>query len=331
MKNAQTLTLVVPPGSGGVLDYAEQLAQGLQTAGHRAEVFAWSRENPGAIDACLAVSDCIYLQYSGYGFAKRGAPLWMLHYLKSRRSAIKKLGVFFHELYASGPPWGSAFWLSPLQRHVAAGLAGMSDFWLSNRQQSGRWLSIHAGAVPNAVLPVFSNVGEAAGYAPGRSKVAIVFGGAARRRHAYLAGGERLFKWAKRNGLDLYDIGPSLADAELEQRLDAAGVVRQGRLDVESVAAFFSKAMFGIMAGSAEYVEKSGVFAAYCSYGIAPILVSPQGAADHAAGSGARFFGAPIFDEPGLPDDHLAVGEAAWKWYQGHSLDRHLSELNGLL
>jgi len=52
-----------------------------------------------------------------------------------RTASINRLLVtMFHEVYATGPPWASSFWLSPLQRNLAARLAQMSDHCLTSRQ-----------------------------------------------------------------------------------------------------------------------------------------------------------------------------------------------------
>lgn len=321
------IALVIPAGAGGVRDYAEVLAGALIDAGNAARVFDWCKEDASSIDELFTESDCIYLQYSGYGYARRGAPLWMLRHLEKRRSSIKSFGVFFHELYAFGPPWGSAFWLSPAQRYIAKRIARLSDFWLTNREESRQWLSGSKVPVPNKALPVISNVGELRAYNSDRKKIAVVFGSGARRRNTYLSAGDALFSWAHRHGLALHDIGPAMSDTKMDTLLARHGVVRHGRLDKNEVAKLFSEAMYGLLACSLEYVEKSGIFAAYCAHGIAPLLITPRSSACDRLIPMCEHLEASAFANRHLPDC-TSVGKAAWEWYQGHSLSAHLHELS---
>lgn len=326
---SKVITFVVPAGSGGVRDYADIMASQMRMAGYDARVFAWSKRQAQDIDAHILASDCLYLQYSGYGYAKRGAPLWMLRYLQARRPEIKRFGVFFHELYATGPVWGSAFWLSPWQRHIAAALVALADFWVTNRHHASCWLSRYSRAVPAATLPVCSNVGESQGYAAHRHKIAVVFGSAARRRNTYMATGDPLFEWAARNQVELHDIGPSMeaTDTEMTAILARHEVICHGRLAEQQIHELFSKAMFGILACSIQYVEKSGVFAAYCAHGMAPILISPDYFFNDAVCAGSEYLSSDAFNHDLNQSDIDAVARAAWGWYQNHSITAHVHKL----
>jgi hypothetical protein len=72
--------------------------------------------------------DHILLHYVNYGYQKRGVPFGLLSILRGmRRRHRGTLLTVFHELYASGPPWGSAFWLQPLQVHLTKSVAHLSD------------------------------------------------------------------------------------------------------------------------------------------------------------------------------------------------------------
>lgn len=326
----ENITIVTPAGNGGVRDYACVLKRGLTDRGHRVEIFGWSRDNLQGLDEYIERSDCIYVQYSGYGFAGRGAPLWMVSYLSKRRSEIRRLGVFFHELYAFGPAWRSEFWLSPLQRHAAARLARLSDFWLTNRELSSRWLAQNAAGTPNATLPVFSNVGELAVHSPLRSRKVVIFGSSPRRHKAYVEAGLPLFEWAERHGLELHDVGEPVGDAALAARLNRHGVKRHGRIEVEQVHELLSDAMFGIAACPVEYVAKSGVFAAYCAHGIAPVLISQTRAPCDGLEVDVHYLRPSIFDSAELIDPS-ACGRAALRWYSEHAIDQHLALTTGFL
>src|SRR6266513_2083086 len=84
-----------------------------------------SSENPGGfevlpLDGLLERSiqkyDHVLLHYVNYGFQKRGVPFRLLTILQALVEQHRgRMVTIFHELYASGPPWTSAFWVRPLQ------------------------------------------------------------------------------------------------------------------------------------------------------------------------------------------------------------------------
>src|SRR6202008_598407 len=77
----------------------------------------------------------VVLQFSGYGFGRRGLCGWLLDELDQARTAFRgtlRLVTVFHELFAVGPPWRSAFWLAGLQARIAARLARSSDALWTN-------------------------------------------------------------------------------------------------------------------------------------------------------------------------------------------------------
>jgi len=311
--------LVVPPRqSGGVYDFACKLQEFIGQDAVR--LVHLSREN--ATDWKVGSGDSVILQLSGYGFNKRGAPLWLMRELEERRSHIKTLGVFFHELYAFGPPWSSAFWLSPVQRHIARRLAEMSDFWMTSREGSAQWLRKVTGNKPHAVLPVFSTIGEPDLLATTRLPTVIVFGSAGLRQATYQAAGEKLFAWAKQASLQINDVGAPIVDEQLSKTLRANGVVQHGRLDDEAVRCLMQKARFGLLAYPVEYVAKSSVFAAYCAHGICPVLISKSYLQADGLAAGSHYL-------PGVPDaeavfDTASIGRVAWGWYQPHGIQHHM-------
>lgn len=319
------IQLLVPPSkSGGVYDFASKLQAFIGQDAVR--LVHLSKQN--AADWKVSPEDSVVLQLSGYGFDKRGAPLWLLHELERRRKHIKTLGVFFHELYASGPPWSSAFWLSPVQRHIARRLAELSDFWMTSREGSAQWLRKVAGDKPHAVLPVFSTIGEPDAVAQIRQPKIIVFGSAGLRQATYQAAGDKLFGWAKQASLVIHDVGAPVADERLTEILRVNGVVQHGRLDDQAVRRLMQEARFGLLTYPVEYVAKSSVFAAYCAHGICPVLVSKGYAQADGLIAGMHYL-------PGVPDastipDAASIGQAARGWYQPHNVNIHLDTLNNL-
>lgn len=321
--------IVVTPGQGGVRDFADLLVGAIQHE-HAVQVIPWQQDSGHETVERIVAADCVYLQYSGYGYAKRGAPSWLLRDLLRIRHRIKRFGVFFHELYGFGPPWSSAFWLSPAQRHFAIELSKLSDFWLTNREGSAQWLCQYAGEKPHAVLPVFSNVGEMAAYSTVRAPKAVVFGGANLRKESYIAAGAALFAWARMQGVEIHDIGPPIGDLIVSATLKNAGVVQHGRLEYEKVSRQLSDASFGIVAYPVDYVAKSGVFAAYCAHGVCPVLISKKFLPADGLVAGTHYL-AGLPDRAAVSNVISDIGAAAWGWYQPHQVKVHADTLKRLL
>src|SRR5712691_6473388 len=125
-----TILQIVPkaPGSpDGVGDYALTLARKLLAAYGRKTIFAaHEAASTTAVDnfeivplVSLATNDLlrrrydhVILHFVNYGYQKRGVPFWLLPILRGLRAQCRGAWLtIFHELYASGPPWKSAFWL----------------------------------------------------------------------------------------------------------------------------------------------------------------------------------------------------------------------------
>jgi len=314
--------IVTTSKTGGVYDFSCKLQDAI---GHdEVRLVHLSREN--AVDWEIGPNDTVVLQMSGYGFAKRGAPLWLLREIESRRKVIKTLGVFFHELYAFGPPWTSSFWLSPVQRHITRRMAELSDFWMTNREGSAQWLRKYTGDKPHAVLPVFSNVGELSALPVTRLPRIIVFGSPELRKKTYQAAGNELFAWARRVPMEIHDVGSPISDSKLSEILCANSVILHGRLTQLDISKLMEKAMFGFLAYPISVISKSGVFAAFCAHGVCPILISDTYVTTDGLVPGKHYLKAIPSDMEG---DQLAsrVGCETWSWYQSHRLDMHVKSL----
>lgn len=310
---------------GGVYDYASRLQEEIGMD----DVCLVHLSKKSIVNWKISQDDSVILQMSGYGFDSRGAPLWLLHELERRRKLIKTLGIYFHELYAFGPPWSSSFWLNPVQRHITRRMAILSDFWMTSREGSAQWLRNVAGDKPHAVMPIFSNIGETEEVAQIRQPKIIVFGSAGLRQATYKAAGDNLFEWAKQASLEVHDIGAPVSDVRLLEVLNRNGVVQHGRLEVQAVRRVMQDARYGVLTYPVEYVAKSGVFAANCAHGICPVLISNGYA--QVDGLEAR-----VHYLPGVPDVELMamaqdIGRKAWEWYQPHNVAKHVTILNSLV
>jgi len=163
----------VPGGIDGVGDYALTIAKKLREELGCGTVFATfttsSAENASgfeilSLDRLLSESqkyNQVLLHYVNYGFQKRGLPFRLLSILRELREQHRGRSVtIFHELYASGPPWTSAFWLKPLQKRLAKSVGRLSDGCIVS---SINFLSELKRMIPDAHVelhPVPSGLGE---------------------------------------------------------------------------------------------------------------------------------------------------------------------------
>lgn len=309
---------LVPPGTGGVRDYATLIGQSLQ-----APPFEMTRST----DVSSLSGDCLLLHFSGYGYQQRGVPLWLVEQVRRLRGRFGAFGVVFHELYASSPPWGSAFWLGAWQKRIARQLLDLSDFWLTNREESGRWLLARREAAPHRVLPVFSNVGEPASIDADRAPHLVVFGGPGVRANVYQWGGGEVFDCARSRGLVIHDIGPPLQDAALAQRLVLEKAVVHGKLSAQAVSQALSGARYGALSYPLDYASKSGVLAAYSAHGLCPILLWNDYRPHDGLVANLNYL-------PGFAAlenvDAGTVGRQARQWYEPHCVEAHVAALRAM-
>jgi hypothetical protein len=167
------------PGTfDGVGDYALALARGLRDKHGIDSVFV-ARETQGRNEvesflifplqefsrarASKETCDGVILHYVNYGFQKRGVPVTLVSFLRSLRHDCGGARlVIFHELYASGPPWRSEFWLRPLQKKIARDLARLADARFVSCESMGEQLEKLSGEENVIVQPVVSTWGEPA-------------------------------------------------------------------------------------------------------------------------------------------------------------------------
>lgn len=148
----------LPPPICGVADYAISLARPLrdlhrcesrfisasplrvQNAGHVGfPVEFLPRHTPSALrEAVLRhpSTSGVLLQYSGYGFAPRGAPVWLVRALSQLKKSgrLPPLHVMFHELWFRGKITNSSFWNWPLQRWGVGKLCSLASTITTNRE-----------------------------------------------------------------------------------------------------------------------------------------------------------------------------------------------------
>jgi hypothetical protein len=112
------------------------------------DVRAVPSRSPEALLALLGDPPTVVLHYVGYGYHVRGVPFWITKAMRRWKEvdSNRKLIVVFHELWASGPPWKSEFYLGFIQRRLVAELHRMCDAALTSTPLMVRRLeAIHPG------------------------------------------------------------------------------------------------------------------------------------------------------------------------------------------
>lgn len=334
------LIQIVPRGQGGVRDYLECLKSQWTQAGiesHVIELSQASANTQNLLDRMLSLADAgaqpnaqstfsLLIHFSGYGYERRGLCFWLLREVERAQARLGdrlRVVTMFHELFASGPPWGSAFWLSPLQARIARKLARMSDAIWTNTELHGRWLREQVGALtPITVQPVFSNVGEPAPPTPlsGREPSLVVFGSTSTRRRA-LAALSRHVGVLKRLGIsEILEVGSGQPTPWATVGL---GLRFLGRLEQADLGSLLGRSAYGLIEYPPRYLGKSGVFAAYCAYGC--VVLNAADTADDCDGLQAGLHFVNLSRSASIANDghaREAMSRAAHAWYEAHSLSR---------
>jgi hypothetical protein len=275
----------------------------------------------------------VLLHYEGYGYANRGCPLWLVKALEQWRTASnrRKMVTMFHELYATGPPWTSSFWLSPLQRKLMVRLAQVSDQWVTSLE---RYAEIIRRFSQNTTtrsysLPVFSSIGEPVITLPlaERRRRLVVFGTRGRRIEVYKRSAADLNRICQRLGItEILDIGRAV---EFDFTGDlTVPVVMCGELPGAEVSRLLLDAVAGVIDYPASMLGKSTIFAAYCSHRMIPII-APYGDSTPADGLEAvqQYWLTDVESKWLNLDAGQAIADNAFAWYQTHKLSAHAKTL----
>ncbi|MCB0196582.1 MAG: glycosyltransferase family 1 protein [Anaerolineae bacterium] len=273
----------------------------------------------------------ILLHYVGYGYAKRGCPLWLIKGLQQWQiiRPQARLITMFHEVYAAGrPPWTSAFWLFPLQKQIAGQLVQLSRQVLTSKQLYAEILSRLSPktSFPIPTLPVFSNVGEPKLTLPlaERDPTMVVFGGRAKRRQVYLDASKELdTACQKLNLTKILDIGPAI-DLDLSDNFHVP-VIKMGKLPAADIGDLLQTSRAGFLVNRADYLAKSGIFAAYCANGLLPVVVQSNTTIPVDGIEPEKHYWSPNAQngqsgKMQATSALQAIATNAYCWYQAHSL-----------
>ncbi|MCH6257385.1 glycosyltransferase family 4 protein [Puniceicoccaceae bacterium K14] len=339
MKEIAQVVPYLPPKISGVGDYAVLLAKELAKVHGLHSTFICANPNEGQLNcegfpviplvACsdeefssiLMKTDTVLVHYVGYGFQKRGCPIWLVNGLLKWRKKCRNVNLItmFHELYATGPIWSSAFWTNVIQKRICRRIASICDGVITNRAASRFYLDRHCSC-NSQVLPVFSNVGEAPLFVPfnERNSEMVIFGGGPNFRD--LAGEkfsliQELIDFWKIEKIVIIGNG-NLGLANLSISIEVAGI-----LDSMSIHSILSKARFGLLTYFPGYMGKSGIFASYCAHGLAPVLLNRDDSSEDGLSSGMNF----LYIEDAIDyeiQEAESVAEKAWSWYSMHNISR---------
>lgn len=358
----------LPPLTDGVGDYARQLAQALRREGGLDSAFlvadpAW--QGDARLDGCpvhrlpartaaalagalnAAGGDAVLLHYVGYGYHPRGVPRWLLAGLTAWRrggsgqreralAAPPPLLTLFHELWSSGPPWSSVFYLGWLQRRLARQAGALAAVCTTS---TVRMQTLLAGAgLAAEALPIASSVLAAApadrpppGPPPWR---VLVFGQLMQRLLTVRAFAPFLRELEARHALGSVAVvgdgarrepDPSPDVRELLGALPAGRLVVHGRCPPEQVARAYGGADFFLTYYPAALACKSTALMTALACGCPPVLREGEDAAPLAPG---REFlvcdGAPAevdrFIAAAAEEGALAkAARAGQDWYRRHA------------
>jgi len=279
----------------------------------------------------------VVLHYGGYGYAKRGCPVWLVSALERWRNenGERSLMTIFHELYATGPLWTSSFWLSPLQKNLTARLARLSDQRLTSLEVNAQTLNAMSGNGDRRThnLPVFSSIGEPQSPPPlkNRRRRLVVFGTGGRRIEVYRRSSADLNRICSTLGIEeVLDIGEPIdkrAFEALSVRSSVAGLRPSGEVSellLDSVA--------GVIDYPAAVLGKSTIFAAYCSHRVIPIVASYDDASPaDGLESNEQYWLTDVQTERVSFDAGQAVADRALDWYRQHNLSTHAKLLAACL
>ena len=345
---------IVPRSPGppdGVGDYALIVARKLATEYARETVFAAHQFIPAATagnfeivplasipkDLLRREWDHVILHFVSYGYQKRGVPFALLSILRELRANCRgRWLTIFHELYASGPPWKSEFWLRPFQIQIAKSISRMSDACIVSSEASRAELGRLTPDTEVFVHPVISNFGEPV-LAPGQI--------ANRDPHRWvICGGTALVERSVRS---LRKILKQIPDLSSPRELFVLGgndnpVTRSLLVDLANIRANYQPRISAAEASQilstasfawldyfhrpevpTDVALKSTAFLAACAHGVIPIFPH-QGSAISLRGD--RLPGPYFIDgqHSQLPENAAATASEIYAWYQRCASSEHL-------
>jgi hypothetical protein len=336
-----------PPAINGLGDYALRLGEGLTAAGYRVHYTGLPQPTPVTVQPYVPLQTngthllqlvqqqqihTVILNYSGYGYQRKGVPLWLVTALEQVKQKGVRIIIFFHELYASGPPWTSAFWLHQAQKRIFKELYRLSNACFCS---NGRMAALIAAATrdkgkKNSCIGLFSNIPEPNKLLNWQQKQSrlIVFGHPAMRLQTYAVLSRYSSNLLLLDIAEIVDIGISV-DAQKIPKLPIPIKVL-GVLTPEQISAELQQSRFGAMVYPDALLGKSGVLAAYLAHGLfvwngfQPTQTSKDGLV-----AGEHYW---HIEKP-IPNTMIVekIAVQGSEWYYQHNFQRHLQHYLAVL
>ena len=359
MATRDAVLQIVPrlPGTfDGVGDYALNLARALSTDyGITTTFLVAEKTSISSRDGFTIVSGLntsgsaelarahahVILHYANYGYQARGVPFALRSFVKQLRQQLRGRWVtMFHELYASGPMWQSAFWMRPFQVRIARDLVDASSSCVVSNAPIEQAIRAYDSTKKIRTIPVMSNFGEPelTDFAVSSSRRWAICGGTAliarslRRLEQFLP---RIPSDFAPNHLDV--VGgrrePQVV-ATLDRLKRAFSVHHYPEVNVDLASEVLRQSAFGWLdyfdAGKVwpGMILKSGAFAALCAHGVIPIVSHRE---EPIAIGGDPLPGPFYLTQDAThfpkPDEVPAVRSRCYDWYQTHSSARHTARI----
>jgi hypothetical protein len=275
--------------------------------------------------------DTIVLNYSGYGFQKKGIPVRLARLIKyiKEYTSIRVI-TFFHEIYASGPFYSLGFWTHLFQKQIFKTiLKSSSKIICSNQRVQKLILQENSIAINDLhVMPIISNIGEPTTdhLQFKRENCIIVFGTCGLREKVYQS--TMFSSFLKHNNIQyLVDVGEG--DLKHLYPIDCE-VRKMGFLHNKEVSDLLLKSKWAGISYPHSLLPKSGVFAAYISHQccVVNFNISEQNLSEDGLELGSHLVSPADKFEDG---DVLHIAKNAHAWYQQHSIKMHISLYQQLL
>jgi hypothetical protein len=286
----------------------------------------------------------VILHYSNYGYQARGVPFSLRAFVQQLRRQLRGRWVTtFHELYASGPPWKSEFWLRPFQIRIARNVIDLSDACFVSNEFMERDIRRYDPGKETRLVPVMSNFGEPqlADFVTASPKRWVICGGAGLLGRSVLSF-ERILPLIPApffpEHLDVIGGRDTTSTRDIVDRLsrEVAGLVCHYHPEVSaddasrllSQASFSWLDYFGNDEMSPGMIFKSTVFAAANAHGVITIFSHRE----NSLALGQDSFPGPWFltsREARFPDPARLseVREKNYAWYWAHASSPRLARV----
>ncbi len=270
-------TIIVTPeierGAGGVADYTLRL---LEEWGGRFPVRVLVPKR----DSALSLPESggrVLVQYSAYGFDRRGYPRRLLRELLDwRKRTGGCLVVMVHEIWSLCAPWNRNFLRQQLHRRALLRLVAAADATFTTTTDQARRLGSSA-----EFLPVGTTIGVHPGAEGSRAPgAAVLFGLQGSRLRALRTMHQDLHALAAAGRLARLTTCGAGLDPEETRLLRALpladGFAQRGALPEVEVSRELAGASFGVLGLDALSLTKSGTFMAYAAHGLNVLSLAAQ-------------------------------------------------------